>query len=235
MPEGLRDRLPPPYVYKSDGLATVHHSPFLYDPEFAAAYARVEERWGPRVLDLRWRVFILSQCALHCRRLRGSFAEFGVYRGASAYMVLRVTGVPEGRKFYLFDTFQGIPSSRLTKTEEETGFSGRLSNTSAAEVESLLDEWQREVALVEGDLFETLPRHDTGPLAFVHLDLNAAAPTLLALAYSYDKVVKGGLFVFDDYGWRGYEDQRSEIDEFLRDKPERLIPLPTGQALLVKL
>lgn len=32
-----------------------------------------------------------------------------------------------------------------------------------------------------------------------------------------------------------YEDQRRVIDEFFADKPERVIALPTGQGLVVKL
>ena len=85
-----------------------------------------------------------------------------------------------------------------------------------------------------GDVFETVPSVETGPLAFVHLDLNASAPTRHVLEHMYDRLVPGGIIVFDDYGATEYDDQRLTIDEFLRDGPEVLIALPTGQAILTK-
>lgn len=234
LPERALERLTTRYVYKSDGIATAHHSPFLDDSQFDTAYRSVVHRWSPPGHDLRWRIWILTSCARQCRGLPGAFAEFGVYRGASAFMILSRSELPQERLFYLFDTFQGIPSSHLTTTEKEVGFFGRLSDTSADEVALLLDTWRDQVNLVAGDLYETLPRIETGPLAFVHLDLNAAGPTRIAMEYAYERLVQGGLLVFDDYGWRGYEDQRALIHEVLHDKPESLIALPTGQALLAK-
>ena len=235
LPEHIVDRLTAPYVYKSDGMATAHHSPFLHDADFDSAYWRVADRWGPRRRDLRWRMWVLTRCARQCRGLVGSFAEFGSYRGASAFMILSSAELPGTTTVHLFDTFQGIPSSHLTADEIEAGFVGRLSDTSVDEVAALLEQWRGQVRLVAGDVHETLPRTETGPLTFVHLDLNAAEPTRVALEYAYTRLVQGGLVVLDDYGWRGYESQREAIDEVLADKAEAIIELPTGQALIVKL
>ena len=235
LPEGLVDRLPPSYAYKSDGMATVHHSPFLHDEGFNAAYRAVADRWGAARVDLRWRIWMLTRCAEQCRSLPGAYAEFGVYRGASAFMILSRAAPGDGRVLHLFDTFRGIPSTHLTRAEHEAGFPGRLSDTSAEEVAGLLRPWRHQVNLVAGDLHETIPGVDTGALSFVHLDLNAASATRAALDYAYPRLVPGGMMVFDDYGWRGYEDQRSVIDTAFADKPETIIALPTGQAIACKL
>jgi len=68
------------------------------------------------------------------------------------------------------------------------------------------------------------------------MDLNASAPTRLALEYAYPRLVPGGAIVFDDYGWNAdsYE-QRDVIHEFCEPLPESLIALPSGQAFLIKL
>jgi O-methyltransferase len=50
----------------------------------------------------------------------------------------------------------------------------------------------------------------------------------------YDRVIPGGMVVFDDYGWSEYDDQRDVIDDYLEDRPEVLVALPTGQAVLTK-
>lgn len=225
---------PPRYVYASDGLATMHYSPFLDDGDFASLYEAAAGRFPGDRPDLRWRVWILTRCGLQCRSLPGSYAEFGVYRGGCSFLVLSTAQLRPEQSFFLFDTFAGIPASSLTVNEERAGFAGRLADSSVAEVEELLGRWAPQVRLVVGDVLDKLPSTETGPLAFVHLDLNAAAPSAAALAYAYDRMVPGGMIVFDDYGWAGYEDQRSAINEFLAGKPEAVIALPTGQALLVK-
>jgi O-methyltransferase len=86
-----------------------------------------------------------------------------------------------------------------------------------------------------GDVFDTVPAVQTGELAFVHSDLNAAAPTLHVLEHTYGLMVAGGIMLFDDYAFRGYEEQRRAIDAFMRDKPEEVIALPTGQGVLHKI
>jgi hypothetical protein len=220
-----------PYSFEGDGFATWHYSPFMEDPEFQRRYATVAETWPGS--DNRWRVWILTRIAAHCASLDGSFAEFGVYRGGCTFMVLSES--PPRRSFFLFDTFAGIPSTRLTEKEASEGFGGRLADVSVAEVAERLAQWSHQVRFVAGDVFETLPKTETGPLAFAHLDMNASAPTKVALEYVWSRMVPGGMVVFDDYGWAQYSDQKELIDKFYADKRDGLIALPTGQALSVKL
>jgi predicted O-methyltransferase YrrM len=87
---------------------------------------------------------------------------------------------------------------------------------------------------VPGDVFETAATALPDTLAFAHIDLNASAPTIHALELVYERLSPSGVIVFDDYGWRGYEDQRARIDAFVADRPEEIVALPTGQALLLK-
>jgi hypothetical protein len=167
--------------------------------------------------------------------LDGSFAEFGVYRGGCAYMVLTGSPPRAGRSFYLFDTFQGIPESNLTSEEVAAGFAGRLANTSLDEVHERLDRWKAQLQFVVGDIFKTLPETETGPLAFAHIDLNAAAPTDLALRYVWPRLISSGIVVFDDYGFmQDYLDQRRLIDEFFAEVKHPIIALPTGQGMAIK-
>jgi hypothetical protein len=84
-------------------------------------------------------------------------------------------------------------------------------------------------------VFDTLEYVETGPLAMAHIDLNAAAPTRRALEYVDERLILGGVIVFDDYGAREYEEQRAVIDSFYSHRGDRPVALPTGQALLVKL
>lgn len=223
------------FVYYGDGLATTHYSPFLTDPAFNERYAQVSSWWFDRPVDVRWRAWLLTRCAAQCRALRGSFVEFGVYRAGYAFMILSTASLHADQRFYLFDTFKGIPRTNLTETEARAGFAKRLDSTSLAHVREVLAEWSANIVLVEGDIFDTLLEVETGEIAFCHLDLNASAPTKRALEYLYPRLVPGGMIVMDDYGFSGYEEQRSVLDAFFADKPEELIALPTGQGVVVKI
>ena len=233
-----RPHRPPPqdeYVYEADGLATVHFSPFLHDRRYAQLYEEMASDWYVGLdADVRWRMWILTSLAKECRTLPGSYVEFGVYRAGCAFMMLSTSDVPSEKRIYMFDTFAGIPGEGLTHSEVETGLAGALANTSLDYVRQRLAPWLSQLVLVEGDVFETLQATETGPLAFVHMDLNASAPTLRALEYSYPRMEAGAIMVFDDYGEKGLESQRAAVDEFLADKPESVVALPTRQGVLLK-
>jgi hypothetical protein len=225
----------PNYVYEADGLATVHFSPFLHDHQYGDLYSEMASEWfvGSRA-DVRWRMWVLTSLARECGVLPGNYAEFGVYRAGCAFMILATSAVPSSKRLFLFDTFAGIPAEALLEPEIGAGLAGELANTSLEYVARRLSKWHSQIVLVEGDVFQTLLEADSGPLAFVHMDLNAAAPTRRALEYVYPRLVTGAIIVFDDYGWKGLEAQRTVVDEFFSKKPETVLALPTGQGLLIK-
>ncbi len=222
---------PPPYVYESDGIATAWHSPFLEDREWQARYDEMARDWfSGGVVDVRWRMWILTELARGADGL-GAFAEFGTNRGGCAYMMLAAT---QKSPLYMFDTFMGIPESNLSEQERAAGFAGSWSDTSLQHVKERLAEWPVRTRFCVGDVFETLDSAETGTLALVHMDLNAAAATRRALEYVHPRLRAGGVIVCDDYGFTGYEDQRAVIDGFFAGTRDRAFALPTGQALVLK-
>jgi O-methyltransferase len=225
----------PEYVFASDGLATVHFSPFLEDGAFNDLYNDMRREWFPETaVDLRWRLWLMTQVSRHCSSLPGDFAEFGVYRAGCAFMILSTTAFADSKRFFLFDTFTGIPVSGLTDSEIAAGLAGAHADTSVDYVRERLAPWLDRIFVVPGDVRSSLQETDIATLAFVHMDLNARDPTAVALDYSFPRLVPGGMILFDDYGWSGLEPQREAVDAYLSDRTEQIFALPTGQALLVK-
>jgi O-methyltransferase len=225
----------PPYVFESDGMATVHYSPFLDDERFNESYAELRREWFPDAdVDVRWRMWLLTQIARQCSGVGGDFAEFGVYRAGCAFMIFSTGAFADSKRFHLYDTFAGIPADELDESEVAAGLAGAHADTSVEYVRGRLAPWLDRVELVPGDVNVTLRSGGPERLAFVHMDLNAAEPTEVALEFAYPRLSAGAMVLFDDYGWSGLEAQRAVIDAFLRDRPEEALALPTGQALLVK-
>jgi O-methyltransferase len=230
----VRDRLVSrTYIYRADGIASAHYCPFYDDREFDSLYWEMGEAWFPGA-DVRWRMWILTTIAVQCQDLPGNFAEFGTWRGGCAYMILSRTRVAPEHRFYLFDTFSGIPVDSRSGHGHDDSLADMLRDTSVEYVDELLARWRPRYELCPGDVFDTLSAVDVDALSFAHIDLNATAPSRLALEYSYERMIPGGFIVFDDYGFSGSAEQRGMIDAFFADRPEMVIAVPTGQAFVVK-
>ena len=65
------------------------------------------------------------------------------------------------------------------------------------------------------------------------IDMNSGVPERLGLEFFWDKISSGGIVYFDDYG-QNFPQLRIEIDNFLKDKSEKLMVFPSGQAILIK-
>lgn len=120
----------------------------------------------------------------------GAFIEVGVYRGGSAERLAKVAR-EHGRDLWLFDSFTGI----VERTEGVDHHKvGDFSDTSVGEVRALIP----EALIVVGDACETLPATDTGPLAFVHMDVDQYATHRACIAELQPRMVRGGVMWFDD-------------------------------------
>ena len=71
-------------------------------------------------------------------------------------------------------------------------------------------------------------------ISFAHIDLNNAEAEISVLEIIYDKIVSGGIIIFDDYGWVGYKDQQIKEKQFIEKNGLRILELPTGQGLVIK-
>ena len=48
-------------------------------------------------------------------------------------------------------------------------------------------------------------------------------------------LLKGGFIIFDDYGFPTCPGARQAVDEFFAGKPEKLLAMPSGQCVVVKI
>jgi len=64
--------------------------------------------------------------------------------------------------------------------------------------------------------------------------MNFVEPEKAALEFFWPKMTKGGIVVFDDYGWKQYRIQKESHDRWAIMNGVEILLLPTGQGLLVK-
>ncbi len=194
---------------------------------FQKAYALVANR--STVTEDR--MYMLCSLARHCLNFKGEFAECGVYQGASAYMVAGILAL-DGRPFHLFDTFAGMPPFAAHDPGGHT--TGDFADTSLEAVKEFLSQFPF-LEFHQGTMPETFEGLHKKSFSFVHVDVDLYQSVKDCCLFFYERLVPGGVMIFDDYGFRQYEHSaRKAVDEFFLERVEKPISLHTGQCIIIK-
>ena len=221
--------------YATDYLYTFVNADFIQEPRFASAYKLAEELGKPLMPEtgMQWRIYTLCWVANQVKKLEGDFVACGVFSGFCDRAIMEYIDFGSLNKtYYLMDTFEGLDArysseKELTKQNRYKHFNNMY--------EQVLDTFKDfRVKVIKGSIPDTLPQADTTAVCFLSIDMNTAQPELEALAYFWPKMVKGGVVIFDDYGFRGCEDQRKVHDMFAASVGHSIFSMPTGQGILIK-
>ena len=173
--------------------------------------------------------FLVHSLARSQSRLPGALAEVGVFEGGSARMICETKG---RTRLHLFDTFSGLPEA----SEIDTCAHRNQPNLYACSVESVrayLGSFPN-VFFHQGLFPQSTDKVPADEIfSFAHLDVDLYESTLRCLQYFYPRMNPGGVILSHDYSI--LEGVRRAFAEFLHDKPEKLIELPTTQCMLVKI
>jgi hypothetical protein len=239
LPDG-RTLVQGPLTYNQDGLATRHNADFLRDPAFVDAYNAGMEGASPDT-RIEWRAHVALWVASQAIRLEGDFVECGVHTGIYSGAVMKWLdfGRHTGRKFYLFDTWQGIPAEQISEEERRAGVPGMNRKyadgdaTYAAMVKKF-SRWPNAV-VVRGRVPDTLAAMaDSKAVAYASIDMNVAAAEMAAIEFLWPRIAPGGFILLDDYGWAAHVNQKKAWDDFARMHGVMILALPTGQGLVCK-
>lgn len=82
--------------------------------------------------------------------------------------------------------------------------------------------WKDRIKLIEGNIEETIPKfvRDNPGVRFslVHFDCDMYEPTKIGLQYFWDRLSRGGIFLFDEYAIKDWPGETQAVDEFFADK-----------------
>lgn len=169
--------------------------------------------------------FMIHSLARAQRAVGGIMAEVGVFQGCSAKLI-SLGGRPE--QLHLFDTFEGLPQP--DRAERKSMGRGHYAASLEA-VRAYLGD-QPNLVFHKG----MFTGEDTGcddlRFSLVHLDVDLREGTLACLRFFYPRMLPGGVIVSHDYSY--LHGVREAFDEYLAGRPERVVELPTSQAMLIK-
>lgn len=195
---------------------------FLTEPRFEEAMGELRNDTGLRAR--MWRIYNLCWAVNQASTVPGDIVDIGCYEAKSTMVFCRYNREALSTKnLYLFDMFDSPPEE-----SRKANHGPQL----AGQVKQYMREFQPFV--VPGDVTETIPKHLPDHIAFAHIDLNNADAEEHVFKDVYYRLSLGGVVIFDDYGFRRYRASAERHMAFLKDKPEKVLELPTGQGLLIK-
>lgn len=169
-------------------------------------------------------------------KIPGHIFEFGVYKAVSLIRFATFRNIIENdlsRKIVGFDAFGAFPTNKLKinddlnfiKTFESAGGHG-LDEDEVKNI--LLSKGFENFNLIKGNVFDTLPSYlKNNPetrLALLHLDMDVKEPTDFVLQLLYERVVPGGIIIFDDYN--AVAGETNSVDEFIKNYQLKLEKIP---------
>lgn len=227
----LRSRLSGPDSLYAGVLPHASYSPWNKDVEFLKTFARIADH----TLVDQYRAYELWTLVEQSAKLEGALMEVGVWRGGTGALIAKrasMCGIPDA--VYLCDTFQGV-----VKAGERDPFyrGGEHSDASVEVVEQLL----RDLGITNARILCGVFPEDTYRFVeherfrFCHIDVDTYDSARDILNGIWDRMVQGGIVVYDDYGFPRCEGIRGHVEE-QRGKKDRLVLYNlNGHAVMVKI
>jgi len=173
--------------------------------------------------------------------VRGEIVEFGIFKGNSFFRWIKFRDLLEhtaSRKVIGFDIFGDFPEAGFQEDKDKRDAfvaetNGGIS-ISYEEINSLLDVQglNRNVDIIKGDILVTLDEYlKKNPhlkISLLHIDVDLYEPTKHVLERLYERVTKGGIIIFDDYG--AFAGTNKAVDDFFGNERE-IMKLPYSNAI----
>jgi hypothetical protein len=153
-------------------------------------------------------------------KLEGSLVECGFGRGKTSniFTDFMLDGTIQKRSIYLYDSFEGFPAPSKEDDSKRNPKKGEWA-IPIEEANKVKKKANVLVEVVKGFFEDTTKDYNGGPIAVLHIDCDLYQSYKTVLETLYDKVVSGGLVMFDEYGegnkWPGAV---KAINEFFEDK-----------------
>ena len=228
-----------PLRYSSDGLHTFHNCDFIKQSRFQQAYqfGLINARPG---ISIEWRVHVALWAANQCSSLEGDFIECGVHTGILPGAVMTWLDFEKypNKKYYLLDTFQGIPLEQISESELSIGVAQMnrkypTGDKTYLDVKDKFKKW-KNCNIIRGKVPDTLSQVNSEKFSYVSIDMNVTSAEIAAAEFLWPKMVPGAIMLLDDYGWEAHIHQKIAFDEFALKHEIQILSLPTGQAILMK-
>lgn len=214
---------------------SANYAPWLGDEKFLGIYNQVKNN---TLVDI-YRCYELWHLVkqVHSLNRTAAILEVGVWRGGTAgIMSQQLANLESTATIYLADTFEGVAKAGANDPFY-TG--GEHSDTSQYVVEDLLKNKSRypHFVILKGifpeDTAAKIPLTEQFGLCHIDVDVYDSAKDILE--WVWDKLIPGGVVVFDDYGFHTCTGVTKLVQEYFNYPDRQVIHNLNGHAIMIKL
>jgi predicted O-methyltransferase YrrM len=225
------------YRHQFNGVATSHNLAVLKTPRFQYALENAISAGG-----FDYEIYMRQHQAIFCADValsihkNGRFVELGTGKGYTMITVLSslefknvdLSEIP----VFLFDSFSFNGTDKEGKQDSEFGKNIYYAESFEQVKENFAP--HPNVTLVKGLLPQSLYDVETGPISFLHIDLNAPEVEIDCLRFLWDRILPGGIILIDDYAHRGFEYTNLMFDSFASEFGLSILTTPYGPGIMIK-
>ena len=212
-------------------LAEATYSPWLHDEAFKRAYSAVRVN---TLVGIQ-RCYELWHLVEQVKDLSGDIIEVGAWRGGTgALMAMRSKLEGLEAITYLCDTFEGVVKAG---SEDPSYRGGEHADADRAMVERLVESLHLDDIEILAGVFPEETAHLISPdrrFRLCHIDVDVYRSARDAFEWVWERIVPGGVVVFDDYGFLECEGVTALVDEEAQGPDRMMIQNLNGHAILIK-
>lgn len=170
------------------------------------------------------------------KNIPGDIVECGIFKGCSFVRWAGFRDLVEtqySRKLIGFDTFDFFPETENNEDKKYLNEFIKKAGNQAISKKQLIKVLKNKgiynnIKLIEGDIIKTVPEYcKDNPhqkIALLNLDTDIYEPSIVILEYFWERIVKGGILILDDYGT--HLGETKAVDEFLLNKNVKIYKFP---------
>lgn len=207
------------------------YAPWLADFEFMKYFSMIKEN---TLVDI-YRCYELWRLVEESNKLeKGILLEVGVWRGGTGALIAKksqLLGIDE--KVYLCDTFTGVVKA---SSKDNFYIGGEHADTSLNCAYELMERLElNNIEFLKGIFPDETGFNIDDQIRFCHIDVDVFKSGKEIIDFVWPKLVKGGIVVFDDYGFDACQGITVLVNSLKSDKDKIIIENLNGHAILVKI
>jgi O-methyltransferase len=224
--KAVTEQVQPGFHFADNFLTWGRNNSMFDDGPFVKAWQSNAE--GDSDVAIVWRRYVLACAAYHAVHLDGDFVECGCYRGVGVKTIVDyLGGAAFPRTFWGYDLFEHAAGMEHHSMADH--------GPGLADVVRAKFAGYHQVNIVQGEIPAVFAGQSPERISYLHIDLNQATAEIAALDALFDRVVPAGIIILDDYEWAmAYRRQKLTEDPWFESRGYRVMPLPTGQGLVIK-
>jgi O-methyltransferase len=203
---------------------------WMTDQPFERYLRIVDESRGLKSINAgrHWMIYQLLRLT---DEVPGDTAECGVYLAASSYLICSfVARSALPKSHHLFDSFEGLSAP---VPQDGSHWQANDLQIDFGETARRLSKFQN-VHFYKGWIPDRFNEVAERRFSFLHIDVDLYEPTRDSIAFFYPRMNAGAVIICDDYGSSVCPGATKAMDEFLQDKPEKMVMLNDGGGFLIK-